>query len=127
MTGTKTTKEKLKSWPKNRNRIRKALFCQCPDCPTCLPAKKETVAEKKSRAVACPVSPEFPETGQPAEDTYCLMGMSFKNIDREEVCLCPTCDVQKDLDLGHIYYCMRGSVKAQRWDEEPGRSSRGRL
>lgn len=102
MTGTKTTKEKLKSWPKDRNKVRASLHCLCPYCPTYKKAIRD-----------------------PEEDVFCLMGMSFKNIDQEEVCSCTVCDVQKDLNFNHIFHCMRGSEKDQRYDDEQGSSSRG--
>jgi len=125
MTGTKTTKERLKPWPKNRNKIRNELFCQCPHCPTYLTEIKETGAAKNTKAVSDTLSHLSMGPGQPLEDTYCLMGMSFHDIEREEVCLCPTCMVQRDLDFHHIYYCMRGCEKARCYDEGQGKSPKG--
>jgi hypothetical protein len=119
---TKTIKETLKSWPKNRNRIRKGLFCQCPHCPTYLNAEKETEAAKKFKAIYGPFSLSSLEQEKPSENAYCLMGMSFNALEQEEICLCPTCVVQRNLGYTYIFYCMRGCEKAQRSGDEPQKS-----
>jgi hypothetical protein len=63
----------------------------------------------------CPTCPTYNECATTKHELlYCALGKSKSCITSDEGCSCATCPVTASLDLGHYYYCLRGSEKEMR-------------
>jgi hypothetical protein len=65
----------------------------------------------------CGSCPTFNKCAKNAgEWFFCATGKSFMCIDADKGCTCPTCPVTADLGLKYKSYCLKGSEKAQRYE-----------
>jgi len=87
-------------------------------------AMKKMSDEERAAAVEnlksmciCPTCPTHTECAKNAnENLFCMMGKSFMCINFEKECLCPQCPVRGELGLNNMFFCTRGSEKAQRYE-----------
>ncbi|HDR73021.1 MAG TPA: DUF2769 domain-containing protein [Methanoculleus sp.] len=65
----------------------------------------------------CPTCPTYNECAKKKDELlFCATGKSFMCIHFEKECLCPGCPVTRELGLNNMYFCTRGSEKAQRYE-----------
>jgi hypothetical protein len=76
-----------------------------------MPKKWLTPAELKKMCV-CPSCPSYADCG---EHGFCSpqTGKS-KCINQEKGCICGACPVTSEMELGHGFYCTRGSEDEQK-------------
>ncbi len=60
----------------------------------------------------CKSCPSYVECGEKAGFCFPSIGKS-KCIKEEESCICAKCPVYEKMDLGHFFFCTRGSEKEQ--------------
>lgn len=81
------------------------------------PDEREKVLEPKRNLCICPKCPTYTSCSlNEQEKFFCATGKSFMCISFEKGCICPDCQVKKDLGLKYNYYCSRGDEKGQRYE-----------
>ncbi len=81
--------------------------CQCTVCP--VQAQSQCASEKMK------ILKEQMPTGVPKPENvpgvYCSQGIAVcKDLDPGKPCVCPTCAVWAENNLGSQYYCQRGKA-----------------
>jgi len=68
--------------------------------------------KEAASACICPMCPTFVDCGE--ELGFCFMEAGASKCIRSELgCICPGCSVQEQMKFHHMFYCTRGSDKAQ--------------
>ncbi|MFQ5442022.1 MAG: DUF2769 domain-containing protein [Thermodesulfobacteriota bacterium] len=76
---------------------------------------KEEHEQKKEYVIKnckCPGCPSYVEGDSPVGYCFPLIGTS-KKIQWEKECICESCPIWKEYDLGHTFYCTRCSEVCQ--------------
>lgn len=79
-------------------------------------AKKQDYVIKKCK---CPTCPTYVKGDNPVGYCFPFVGTS-KNIHKEKDCICSTCQIYKEHELTHTFYCTRCSQVCQAYKMECG-------
>jgi len=81
------------------------------------PAEMARAVDAEKNKCICGSCPTYTNCAKKAgESFFCAAGKSFMCIDKDKNCICPTCPVTADLGLKYRSYCLKGSEKAQRYE-----------
>jgi hypothetical protein len=81
------------------------------------PAEMTKALNAEKAKCTCPSCPTYTNCAKKAGELYfCGSGKSFMCVDKDNGCICPKCPVTADVGLKYKSFCLRGSEKAQRYE-----------
>lgn len=81
-------------------------------------AEQDKITEQKKAICPCPSCPTYTRCSiNQEEKLFCMLGKSFMCISFQEGCICPECQVSKDMGLRNKYFCIHGDEKGQRYEK----------